>query len=58
MSTEHLGDGVYATFDGYGVELRVNDHRNDPVAYLEPAVVAELVRFLVRFLERQQAEVR
>jgi hypothetical protein len=54
MSTEHLGDGVYATFDGYGIELRVNDHRNDPVAYLEPAVVAELVRFL----ERKQREAR
>jgi hypothetical protein len=46
--TEHLGDGVYATWDGYGIELRVNDHRSDSVAYLEPAVIAELSRFLDR----------
>ena len=50
MTTEHLGDGVFATFDGYGIELRVNNHRSEPVAYLEPRVVTELVRFL----ERQQ----
>jgi hypothetical protein len=52
MNTEHLGDGVYATFDGHGIELRVNDHRNDPVAYLEPAVVLKLALFL----ERQQQQ--
>ena len=47
-NTEHLGDGIYATFDGFGLEIRVNDHRSNAVAYLEPAVVAELSRFLER----------
>lgn len=47
-NTEHLGDGVYATFDGYGIWLRTNDHRNDPVAYLGPEVVANLVEFFER----------
>ena len=51
-NTEHMGDGVYATFDGYGVELRVNDYRNDPVAYLEPSVIQNLLWFL----ERKQQE--
>ncbi len=44
--TRHVGDGVYATFDGYGLEIRVNDHRSPMVAYLEPGVVANLQRFL------------
>jgi hypothetical protein len=43
----HLGDGVYATYDGYGIELRVNDHRSPQVAYLEPQVVHALSRFLI-----------
>jgi hypothetical protein len=52
VSVEHLGDGVYATFDGYGIELRVNDHRTTPCVYLEPDVVAALASFL----ERQQRD--
>jgi hypothetical protein len=45
-ATIHLGDGVYATFDGYGLEIRVNDHRSPKVAYFEPSVVAAMGRFL------------
>lgn len=42
----HLGDGLYAEFDGWGVSLRVNDHRNAVVAYIDglPAMEA-LQRF-------------
>jgi hypothetical protein len=27
--TIYLGDAVYAHFDGCGIELRLNDHRNE-----------------------------
>lgn len=43
---EHLGDGVYAIFDGYGIWLHTNDHENptDRV-FLEPQVMEALKRF-------------
>ena len=42
----YLGDGVYAIFDGFGIWLHANDHK-DPTdkIYLEPAVLEALVRF-------------
>ena len=48
---DYLGDAVYAEFDGYGVWLRANDHREkfctDKV-YLEPPVLEALNRFYKR----------
>ena len=46
VPASHLGDGVYAIFDGYGIWLHANDHANptDRV-YLEPSVFDSLVRF-------------
>ena len=43
---EHLGDGVYAGYDGYGIWLHANDHKapTDRI-YLEPEVFEALVRF-------------
>lgn len=38
----HLGDGVYALYDGYGIQLRVNDHRSPVVVYLDPSVLKSL----------------
>ena len=43
--TIHLGDIVYATFDGRGIFLRVGDARNEPVVYMEPAVMGALIEF-------------
>ena len=42
----YLGDGVYTIFDGYGIWLHANDHKNptDKV-YLEPSVMEALKRF-------------
>lgn len=42
----YLGDGVYAIFDGYGIWLHANDHKNptDKV-YLEPQVLRDLIAF-------------
>jgi len=48
---EHLGDGVYAEFDGYAVNIRVNDHRNPVAVQLEPDVLKRLVPFYERQVE-------
>lgn len=39
----HLGDGVYAKWDSFQVAISVNDHSNQPVVYLEPSVIKNLV---------------
>lgn len=42
----YLGDGVYAYFDGYGIELQANDPYNPTdTIYLEPIVLGALVEF-------------
>jgi len=40
----HLGDGVYASFDGFQIWLAANHHENRVVA-IEPSVFLELVRY-------------
>ncbi len=46
---DYIGDGVYTIFDGYGIWLHINDHKNptDRV-FLEPAVFRELINFAKR----------
>lgn len=41
---EYLGDGVYASFDGYQIWLAANHHTNKVIA-LEPAVFSSLVDY-------------
>lgn len=43
VPASYLGDGVYAIFDGYGIWLHANDHKNptDRI-YLEPEVLNQL----------------
>lgn len=47
---QYLGDGVYAEFDGYGIELTVEelDGFASNVIYLEPSVLDTLFRILVK----------
>jgi len=40
---DHIGDGVYVSFDGYQIWLAANDPNNKVVA-LEPEVFFELMR--------------
>ncbi len=49
MSEEplYLGDGVYATFDGYRIKLTANVLTTDTI-YLEPQVMSALKRFADR----------
>jgi len=42
---EYLGDGVYASFDGYHIWLRTGSHDSPGRIALEPAVFAALVRY-------------
>ena len=45
---EYLGDGVYASFDGYHIWLRTGAHEGPHVTNkiaLEPAVFAALVEY-------------
>jgi hypothetical protein len=41
---KYLGDGVYASFDGYQIWLAANDHRNKVIA-LEPSVFEALENY-------------
>jgi hypothetical protein len=48
MSTEHetyLGDGLYASFDGFMITLRAPRERGDHFVGLEPNVFAALVEY-------------
>jgi hypothetical protein len=45
---EYLGDGVYASFDGYHVLLHVGDHRAPAVVALEPKVLEALNAYYAR----------
>jgi len=46
--TIYLGDAVYAHYHGYGIELKLNDHRNECAVYLEPEVLQALTEFYKR----------
>lgn len=43
----YLGDGVYASFDGFQIWLAANHHENKVVA-LDPNVVVMLMRYVER----------
>jgi len=47
----YLGDGVYASTDGYHVWLAVNNHTNIVIA-LEPAVLEALNRYVEKIKEK------
>lgn len=48
IQKKYLGDGVYAIYDGYGIWLYANDHREEFATdkiYLGPEVFDALKRF-------------
>lgn len=56
-SHEYLGDGVYASFDGYHVWLRTGSHDAPGGIALEPSVFASLKRYYeARWAEVKQLE--
>ena len=44
MKDEYLGDGVYASFDGYQIWLAANHHNNKVIA-IEPGVLGRLLDY-------------
>lgn len=42
----YLGDGLYASFDGYQIKLRAPTGLNDQEIYLEPEVYNNLLKFV------------
>ena len=48
IPTEYIGDGVYASFDGYQIWLAANHHENKVVA-LQPATFYTLIEYARRF---------
>lgn len=49
MPHSYLGDGVYAMFDGFGIWLRANDHREEMCSdkiYMEPSVIRAFNNFV------------
>jgi len=44
MEARYLGDGVYASFDGYHINLAVNHHKNHVIS-LEPQVMDALKQY-------------
>ena len=42
----YIGDGLYASFDGFQIELRANSE-TDPTdkVYLEPSVMRSLIKY-------------
>ncbi len=45
MTERYLGDGLYASFDGYMIKLRAPRADGDHIVFLEPAIWHELVCF-------------
>lgn len=56
---EYLGDGVYASFDGYHVWLTTGSHEERDASNriaLEPSVYAALVRYHARLAAATRTE--
>lgn len=45
IAPKYLGDGVYASFDGFHIVLHANSHPN-PVIYLDDIVQKNLVAYI------------
>jgi len=55
-NVEYLGDGLYASYDGYQICLMANSHINptDRV-YLDPAVYSSLQKYVSRVVAQHPA---
>ena len=55
MSGEvYLGDGLYASYDGWGYKLRAPRGHDDHWVYLDDTVLAEFDRFRKEIEQRSQ----
>ena len=51
MEDDYLGDGVYASFDGYHIVLDLRAQDSTTRIALEPAVMEALIRYYKRSQE-------
>ncbi len=49
----YLGDGVYASYDGYQIWLAANHHENTVIA-IEPKVMRELLAYASRVWDTEE----
>jgi hypothetical protein len=54
----YLGDGLYASFDGYQIKLRAPREDGDHVVYLEPSTNAALQAFAAKCWPRTEEDER
>ncbi len=52
MEETYLGDGLYASFDGYHVWLRAPRENGDHVIALEPEVLKNFEKFIANLKEK------
>jgi len=54
---DHVGDGVYAEWDGGRTWLRVNYHMNSRVVCLEPETIRRLYKFHMKMERASRIEI-
>jgi hypothetical protein len=59
MNTNHeyIGDGVYASFDGYQIWLHLNSHDSQPLIALDMYTMAHLIGYAKRLQSSPNASV-
>lgn len=45
---EYLGDGVYASYDGYQIWLRLGSHTSERLVALDPQVMLALRNYAIK----------
>jgi hypothetical protein len=58
IKPRYLGDGVYASFDGYHIILTTEIEANPPLVYLDPDVVAALIKYNTDILDEVTSNIK
>jgi len=53
MNEEYLGDGLYASFDGYAITLRAPRENGDHYVVLEPLQYDALLEYAMRMYAKE-----
>lgn len=54
MNERYLGDGLYASYDGFAIKLRAPRECGDHFVVLEPAIYAALLQYVADLREQNQ----
>ena len=58
MTERYLGDGLYASFDGFQFKLRAPRPEGDHEVYLEPRVLAEFLIYTEEVTRKVEDETK